>query len=268
MILKVDTKGKLIKQLGGLTVSKGSTDTNAVNKPGDLFVYPKTNELFVADGYGNRRVIVFDADTLAFKRMWGAFGKPPKDDEHSGGIGALGGKTVGRTNLPQRQGPLDTEGPGADTFDGPVHGIIVSNDDLVYVCDRPNRRVQVFTTDGKYVNQLFVNRGGPADESVSGIALSRDPGQQFLYLSDYGNSRMVVVDRKKLEVLYQFGKRGKAPGDFEGAHHIATDSKGNLYVAEVAPGARAQKLTFKGLSATLPKNANSESGEAIVAPYR
>ncbi len=256
MILKFTTSGKFINQIGGRTKSKGSTDPNAVNKPGDLFVYPKTNELYVSDGYGNRRVIVYDADTLAFKRMWGAFGKPPVDDANSGGIGALGGKTPGRTNLPPR-GPLDTEGEGSATFASPVHGIVVSNDGLVYVCDRANRRVQVFTTDGKYVSQLFINRAGPAVESAVGLAFSADEGQEFLYIADYGNSHIVVTDRKKLQILYQFGKRGPEPGNFQGAHHIATDAKGNLYVAEVAPGARAQKFTFKGLLSALPPNALS-----------
>ena len=81
MIFKFTNSGKFLMEIGGRTVSKGSIDTKSVNKPGDIYVWPKTNELFVADGYGNRRVIVFDADTGAFKRMWGAFGKPPVDDE-------------------------------------------------------------------------------------------------------------------------------------------------------------------------------------------
>jgi DNA-binding beta-propeller fold protein YncE len=131
----------------------------------------------------------------------------------------------------------------------------VSNDDIVYVGDRSNRRVQLFTPDGRYLKQMFVNRAGPATGSVSGLAFSPDKDQQFLYMADYGNSRIVVADRKKLEVLYQFGTRGAAPGDFQGVHHLAIDSKGNLYTAEVAPGARAQRFTFNGLSSTLPSNA-------------
>ena len=90
---------------------------------------------------------------------------------------------------------------------------------------------------------------------MSGLAFSPDKEQQFLYLSDYGNSHIAVVDRKTLEVLYQFGKRGAQPGNFQGVHHIAVDSKGNLYTAEVAPGARAQRFLFKGMSSTLPSNA-------------
>ena len=132
---------------------------------------------------------------------------------------------------------------------------MLSNDNIVYVADRSNRRVQLFTPDGKYIKQVFINRAGPAAVSVCGLAFSPDKDQQFLYMSDYGNSHVVVVDRKTLEVLYQFGKRSAAPGDFRGIHHLAVDSKGNLYTAEVAPGARIQRFVFKGLSSTLPPNA-------------
>jgi DNA-binding beta-propeller fold protein YncE len=223
-----------------------------------LFVSAKTNEVYLADGYGNRRVVVFDADTGAFKRMWGAFGNPPEDDADSGGRGVSGGpegrggRGAGRGAAPP---VLDTEGPGPAKFSSPVHGIVVSNDDIVYVADRSNRRLQLFTPMGKYLGQMFVNRAGPAAESVCGFALSPDKDQQFLYVADFGNSRIVVIDRKKLEVLYQFGKRGAAPGEFQGLHHIAVDSKGNLYTAEVAPGARVQRFAFQGFSSTVPPDA-------------
>ena len=260
MIIKFTNKGQFIFQIGGRTVSKGSKDTKSVNKPGDFFVSAKTHEVYVSDGYGNRRVIVFDAETGAFKRMWGAFGKPPEDDANSGGPGPSGGPAGGRASFAAEgagAAPLETTGPGPDRFVSPVHGIIVSNDGLVYVADRNNRRFQVFTTEGKYLKQVFINRAGPAKESTSGFALSPDKDQQFLYTADYGNSRIVVMDRKKLEVLYQFGQRGTELGNFRGVHLIASDSKGNLYAAEVAPGARAQRFIFKGLSSTLPPNALS-----------
>jgi hypothetical protein len=259
MILKFTVDGKFLKEFGGRTVSKGSLDHNAVNKPGDIYVWPKTNELFGADGYGNRRVLVLDADTFAFKRLWGAFGKPPADDANSGGPGANGGpaRLPGQAAAEGANAPkvLDTEGPGNNQFSSPVHGILVSNDGIVYVADRINRRVQLFTPDGKYLTQVFLNRAGPSSDSVSGMAFSPDPAQKYLYLSDFGNSHIAVLDRKTLTVLYQFGLRGKEPGNFRGVHHIAVDSKGNLYTAEVAPGARAQKFIYKGLSPTLPPNA-------------
>ena len=161
MVLKFTTAGKFLMEIGGRSKSLGSKDPNSVNKPGDLFVSAKTNELYAADGYGNRRVIVFDADTGKFKRMWGPFGKPPEDTPDSGGRGA-----AGETPRPAEAGArgaggrggggrgaapvLDTEGEGSPTFGSPVHGIVVSNDDIVYLGDRANRRFQMFTTDGKY----------------------------------------------------------------------------------------------------------------------
>ena len=266
MILKFTVEGKFIKEFGGRSLSKGSNDPAAVNKPGDIFVWPKTNELFIADGYGNRRVLVLDADTFAFKRMWGAFGKPPVDDANSGGRGANGGPlpVPGAPRGGARGGEaappaLDTEGPGADSYASPVHGVLVSNDGTLYVADRSNRRVQLFSPDGKYLTQMFLNRAGPSSGSVSGFAFSPDAAQKFLYLSDYGNSHIAVVDRKALKVLYQFGVRGPEPGNFQGIHHIAVDSKGNIYTAEVAPGARAQKFLFKGMSPTLPANALTDA---------
>jgi DNA-binding beta-propeller fold protein YncE len=262
MILKFTVDGKFLAEFGGRTVSKGSTDKTSVNKPGDFYVWPKTNELFIADGYGNRRVLVLDADTFAFKRMWGAFGKPPTDDAGSGGLGPSGGPAKSPDQAAAAAGAeakpaLDTEGPGPDRFASPVHGILVSNDGVLYVADRSNRRVQLFTPQGDYLKEIFLNRAGSAPESVTGMAFSPDRAQRFLYLSDFGNSHIAVLDRKTLKVLYQFGVRGPEPGNFQGIHHIAVDSKGNLYTAEVAPGSRAQKFIFKGLSRALPLGALS-----------
>ena len=251
MLLKFTTQGKFLKQFGARGQSKGNADSKNVNRSADVFVHPKTNEAFVADGYGNRRVIVLDADTGAFKRMWGAFGKPPDDAPPAGAPGAGGGRGGGAAAPPV----LDTEGEGSALFSNPVHAVKISNDGSVYVADRQNRRVQVFTPDGKYVAQAFINRSGPAAGSAAGLAFSPDPQQQFLYVSDLGNSHVLVLDRKTLKVLYQFGSRGTKPGDFQAPHHLAVDSKGNLYSAEVNPGNRAQRFLFKGMSPTPPPNA-------------
>jgi DNA-binding beta-propeller fold protein YncE len=254
MLLKFTNQGKFLRQIGGRMQNTGNADTDSVNLPADIFVYAKTNEAFVADGYGNRRIIVFDPDTGVFKRMWGAFGNPPDDGPPAAGPGGGGGGRGQQAAPP----PLDTEGPGSPRFGNPLHAVKVSNDGLVYVGDRNNRRVQVFTTDGKYVTQVFINRGGPAVASAAGLGFSPDQKQQFLYVADYGNSHVVVLDRRTLRVLYQFGAQGSKPGDFQGVHHLAVDSKGNLYTAEVNPGNRAQRFLFKGLSATRPPNAVSE----------
>jgi len=256
MLLKFTLQGKFLRQFGKSGQGKGNADTGNVNRPADIFVDAKTNETYVADGYGNRRVVVFDADTGAFKRMWGAFGNAPDSDPPAGAgpvAGAGGG--AGRGRGAQAAPKLDTEGEGAEHFGNPVHAVKISNDNLVYVADRSNRRIQVFTPAGKYVTQVFINREGPSAGSVAGLAFSPDPQQQFLYAADYGNSHVAVLDRKTLQVLYQFGSRSAKPGDFQGPHHIAIDSKGNLYVAEVNPGNRAQKFLLKGMSPTPPPNA-------------
>jgi DNA-binding beta-propeller fold protein YncE len=254
MILKFTNKGKFVKQIGHRDQSTGNNDTMNVYSSTDLSVYPKTNEVFVADGYINRRVIVFDATTGAFKRMWGAFGNvpvdppnmlvnartPPRAREAGAAEAGGGGRGRGSQAAPEPGGPQQ--------FVGPVHSAKVSNDGLVYVADRGGNRLQVFTIDGKYVNQALL-------ESPSGFAISSDPQQRFLYIAQYGVSHIAVLDRKSLETLYQFGMRSEHPGEFRGPHELAVDSKGNLYVAEVEPGNRVQKFAFKGLSSTPPANA-------------
>jgi DNA-binding beta-propeller fold protein YncE len=142
----------------------------------------------------------------------------------------------------------DLSGDGPPQFAGPVHSAKVSNDAFVYVADRGGNRLQVFTVDGKYVKQVRI-------ESPSGFAISSDPQQRFLYIAQFGISRIAVLDRQTLQVLYQFGMRSETAGNFRGPHELAVDSKGNLFVAEVEPGNRVQKFVFKGLTSTPPANA-------------
>jgi DNA-binding beta-propeller fold protein YncE len=218
--LKFTPEGKFVLQIGRSNQSKGNADTQNVHRAADVFVHPQTNEAFVADGYGNHRVAVFDATSGAFKRMWGAFGNKPVDDDHC--------EVVTPASFPP--------GPGPQNF-SIVHAIRVSKDGMVYVADRENRRVQVFTMQGKFVNQLVKTDTTFARD----LALSSDPDQQFLYV---GNGQdIVVVDRKTLEIAGAV----KVPGMIGGGHHIATDSKGNLYIAQTTAG--LQKLAFKGMSA-------------------
>ena len=226
MLLKFTNEGELLMQIGRRGQSDGNTDTQNLKRPAEAFVYQDTNEVFVADGYGNRRVIVLDANTGAFKRMWGAFGNEPLDaPPETAGTG--------------RRGPPQF---------GTVHGIEVSDDGLVYVADRNNSRIQVFTNDGVYSTQGFINQNAGSASTAAGLAFSPDPQQQFMYVADQGNSHIHVVDRKTLEVLDSFGSNGEDPGDFQALHHIASDSNGNLYTAEAQRGRRVQKFAFKGMA--------------------
>ena len=239
-ILKFTKAGKFILQIGRAGQSKGNADTQNLNRPADTFLYAKTNELFVADGYGNRRVIVFAADTGKFKRMWGAFGNVPSD------------------NPPDPALP-DADEKGAPQFVQPVHAARVSNDGLVYVSDRGGKRVQVFTLGGKYLSQVFIGRECKAPECGNGstaasTAFSTDAEQRFLYVGNRSQAKVMILDRKTLAILDEFGKWGSAPGEFGTLHHMAADSKGDLYVTEVTPlkpeNRRVQKFLFLGISTT------------------
>ena len=232
MLLEFTMTGQFVRQIGGRDTSAGNRDAKNLKRPADVFVYPRTGEVFVADGYGNTRVLVLDARTGAFKRMWGAFGNVPVD--------APPLAPGARRPFP----PLVTEGPGPDQFDV-VHALTVSNDGLVYVADRQHRRIQVFTVEGRYVAQTFINRTSPNPRTGGGLAFSPDPDQRFMYVADFDNGQVVIVDRRTLDRVGAFGNRSSKPGDFQSLHNLATDSQGNLYTAEVAPGARVQKFLVR-----------------------
>ncbi|MDB5905806.1 MAG: hypothetical protein JWM26_4684 [Betaproteobacteria bacterium] len=241
-LVKFTKDGRFVMQIGRKGASQGNSDTRNVNMAADTFVHSPTNELIVADGYGNRRIIVFDADTGAFKRMWGAFGNVPSDTV------ASKPKVAEDSRIPAKE----ATGPGPEQFDNPVHAARVSNDGLVYVSDRGGKRVQVFTLEGKFVTQAFVDRWCEAPhcgngQTVASTAFSPDPEQRFLYVASRSPARVWILDRKTLEPLDSFGRPGVAPGEFYVLHHMNTDSKGNLYVTEVQDGKRAQKFVFKGV---------------------
>jgi hypothetical protein len=232
-ILKFTNTGKFLLQIGRRGQSKGSSDTANVYGAAAMVVFPKTNELFVADGYTNRRVIVFDADTGAYKRHWGAYGKPP-DDTYK---------------FPERAQLI--VGPPPPVFNNPVHGVVVSNDGLVYVGDRSNNRIQVFRLDGSFVREVFVNRDTLRNEgTVYNFALSRDPQQRYLFVVDGSNMVLLTLDRTSLTLLSSFGGHGgHSARQFFHLHSLASqpDSNGNLYVGEVNEGQRYYRLRYTGL---------------------
>jgi hypothetical protein len=230
MILKFTAAGKFVMQIGRRGQSGGDKDTTNVHQPADVFVHTPTNELYVADGYGNHRVIVFDADSGTFKRMWGAFGNTPEAPAPTGARGATA------------QASTNGEGPAQFAL---VHAVKVSHDGIVYVADRPNNRVQAFTTAGKYLRQVRIVAEGSVTPVPAGFAFSPDRKQQFLYVVDSGPMRVVVLDRENLTQIGALGARGPKPGDFDIVHHMAADSKGNLYTAEIVTNRRAQRFVVR-----------------------
>jgi hypothetical protein len=226
-VLKFTKAGKFLMQIGKPGQNKGSNDPENFGRPAKIFVDARTNEAYIADGYGNKRVVVIDADTGKFKRYWGAYGNKPED-----------------TNF----GPYDPKVPPIKQFRSPVHCAELSNDGLVYVCDRPNDRIQVFKADGTFVREKFVATNTLGDGSVWDIAFSKDPQQKYMFLADGKNEKIYVMDRDSLEILTTFGDGGRQPGQFFAVHSIAVDSKGNLYTTETYEGRRLQKFVYKGIA--------------------
>ena len=233
MVLKFTQDGKFLMQIGKPGQSKGSNDTENLRLPAKTFIDKTTNEVYVADGYGNHRVIVYDADTGKYKRHWGAYGNKPDD------------KSLGN---------YDPKAPPAQQFRNPVHCADLTNDRLLYVCDRANDRIQVFKPEGTFVKEAFVNKETLGSGSAWDIAFSRDPQQKYLYLTDGENGKVHILDRQSLEVLTSFGDGGRQPGLFYGVHSIATDSKGNIFTTETYRGQRVQKFVYKGLGPVTKKD--------------
>lgn len=232
-ILKFTREGKFVGMIGkkGARMVDGkpvpnSHDMNAFGRVAKIFIDPKANEAYVADGYFNKRVAVVDMDSGQIKRYWGAYGNKPDD-----------------APMPR----YDPKAPPAQQFRTPVHCAEMSNDGHVYVCDRPNDRIQVFTKEGKFVKEQRIFPETLSDGSVWDIAFSRDPEQRFIYVADGANEHVYILDRQSLEILSQFGTGGRQPGQFLGVHSIAVDSKGNIYTTETYTGKRLQKFVFKGM---------------------
>jgi DNA-binding beta-propeller fold protein YncE len=225
-VLKFTQDGQFLMQIGKPSSSKGSNDVENLRLPAKTFIDKQTNEVYVADGYGNHRVIVYDAETGKYKRHWGAYGHVPDDTD---------------------PGNYNPDAPAPQQFRNPVHCADMSVDRLLYVCDRVNDRIQVFKPDGTFVKEAFVAKRTLGSGSAWDIAFSKDPEQKYIYLADGENDRIHILLRDTLEVLTTFGEGGRQPGEFYGPHSIATDSKGNIYVTETYRGQRVQKFVYKGL---------------------
>jgi DNA-binding beta-propeller fold protein YncE len=266
VILKFTKAGKFVMQIGrrGQTGS-GFDNIEYFDKPTAVKVYPKTNELFVTDGYGNRRVIVFDADTGKYKRHWGAYGRKPVDIGPALMVGVVSPRFFDPAD------PWRGYAENLQQFDT-VQDIAISNDGLVYVADEGNKRIQVFTVDGKYISQQFVGVDNvkylvsssrcPAppchkpDLQSRSIAFSVDPQQKFLYVG--GLTEIFILNRKTLEILGSFDT-GMVEMDPPN-HHMTTDREGNIYTCQTGlsgggkPGtAQIQKFVLTGLSPVMSR---------------
>jgi DNA-binding beta-propeller fold protein YncE len=246
-ILQFTQEGKFVAQYGKPNVrqtgknaegqptfASNSKDPESFGRVAKIFVDPKANEAYIADGYLNRRVAVLDAQSGKMKRFWGAYGKPPDD------------------SVPL--GTYDPNAPPFQHFRNPVHCADLSNDGLVYACDRVNDRIQVFKPDGTFVKEGFLAKNTKGAGSVWDIAFSRDPQQRYLYVADGQNARVYVVLRDTLQLLTSFGDGGRQPGQFFGVHSIAVDSQGNVYTTETYQGKRVQKFVNKGLAPVTSPN--------------
>ena len=224
-VLKFTSDGNFLLQIGRAGQSDGSNDTEDLGRPAGIRVDPVANEVYIADGYGNRRVIVFDAETGAYKRHWGAYGEPPDD-----------------TELPA----YDPTAEPIRHYRSPVHDVAIANDGLVYVADRTNNRVQVFQKDGSFVTEAFIRPETLGSGTASGVTLSEDSEQRWLFVPDGTNNVVWVLDRATLAVRDFFGRLGKNAGQFYRLHNLAVDSHGNLYTTEVNVGQRVQKFNRVG----------------------
>jgi hypothetical protein len=230
-ILKFTADGRFLAQYGTPGAEPSSTSEVNFSQVARLWYVAQGNEIFVADGYGNRRVAVLDAATGRMKRMWGAKGNRPDDAAAE----ALPAYRPGET--PPNQ------------FRTPVHCANRANDGLVYVCDRPSNRLSVFRSDGTFVRETIIAPQTFSQGSTWDVAFSPDQQNRFMYLADGQNMKVYVMDRQSLEILYSFGDGGRQPGLFFAVHSIASDSQGNIFTTETYEGSRLQKFRYTGMGA-------------------
>jgi DNA-binding beta-propeller fold protein YncE len=220
-LLKFAMDGKFVLQIGKQGEGNDSNSTARLGSPADVAVDIAAKEVFAADGYGNRRVAVFDSETGAYKRHWGAYRKQPSDE-----------KTP----------PYDPGNPPSQQFGTPVHCIRIDKDGLVYVCDRSNNRLQVFRKDGTFVAEHIYEKATRGAGSVYDLVFSPDREQKLIYMIDGMNGEVRIVDRASKETLGRFGRPGRQVGQFTALHNIAVDRQGNIFTSEVNTGQRVQKF--------------------------
>ena len=265
LTVKFTRTGQVALVIGQFDKTGGSNDPTLMGRPSEIWVDPADNEVFVADGYGNRRIIVFDGATGKYLRHWGAYGKRPEDPPQGaqsaqGAQGAQGAnEQVPAAPPPQFRVP---------------HGIIGSRDGLIYLADRANNRIQVFRQNGQFVREKILRPRCGAQEKATwapkrpcgneatfSLGFSPDGPQTYIYNADGGSHVINVIRRSDLEVVSEFGGPGVGVGQLGRPHNLTVDPSGNIYVGEAQgpevkdpatgntreAGFRAQKLTFTGV---------------------
>ena len=217
-LIKFTADGKFLLQIGKPGKSEGSNSTTQLGRPAHMELDAAVNELYVADGYGNRRVIVFDASSGAYKRHWGAYGKRPED------------------------GKFADYNPESPQFGMPVHCVRMTKDELVYVCDRMNNRVQIFKKNGEFVRQFVYDAATKGSGSTWDLIPTEDAAQRYLLIADGTNNEVRIVERATGAKIGSFGRPGRQAGDFHWVHNIAIDTQGSVYTSEVDTGKRAQRF--------------------------
>jgi DNA-binding beta-propeller fold protein YncE len=260
-ILKFTADGKFIYQVGYAGMKGPNSDDtnggpNGTPQPylvADMSVDPKTNRMYVADGYGNRRVLIVDAATGKYIGHFGAYGQNPVDDPEGTDID------------PYDSGPWSADYQAGNMkpmfFRSPMHCAVVSNDGLLYACDRGNNRVQIFDINkvggpcsnpdaepGKcgFIAEIHVAPQSYANGTAVSAALSTDPAQSCLYVGDLANGTFYIVNRQNYTELDRIGRSGRQVGEFHWIHALAVDSQGNVYTGEVDSGQRVQKFARYG----------------------
>ena len=247
-LLQFTRQGRFVMQIGHQGKGTGSNDTQNLGAAANLELDEAANELYVADGYVNHRVIVFDATTGAYKRHWGAYGNRPDDGWFTRQGEKLPGPFSGAVQNEVKPSQYDPNGPPAPQF-RIVHAVRIAKDGLVYVCDRTNDRLQVFRKDGTFVREKVIAKDTFGSGSVWDVVFSTDPQQQFLMINDGTNQLIYVLDRQTLDIVSTFGGHGHMAGQFYGAHVMAGNSKGDLFIGETYEGKRLQKFVYTGLGA-------------------
>ncbi len=226
-ILKFTADGQFLAQYGTPGSALTSTSQEFFGRVAKVFVDDANAEVYVADGYINQRVAVIDQNTGEFKRTWTAYGNEPAD-----------------VDIPRYQ-PGETP---PQAFRTPVHCAEMSDDGLVYVCDRPSNRISIFQRDGTFVSEHIIAPATLSQGSTWDLDFSPDEAQTWMYLADGQNMKVYVIRRETMEVVYSFGDGGRQPGLFFAVHSIAVDSDGNIYTTETYEGKRIQKFTFMGMA--------------------